>query len=194
MRLKIIEHGRSLVNKLKLGMIRLMARVRVPDVLRVMVYRPAFFGTPYTAWTQAVMRGPSEWNIGERELFAAFTSHTNQCRYCVGHHRATSSEVFGNERFVQAALDDWHTAPIDAKTKVMLGFLEKLTREPQNVNTADIAPLRAAGLSDGAIEDAIHVCASFNIINRIADALDFELPTPVGLARSTEILLTRGYQ
>ena len=112
MRLKIIEHGHSLANKLKLGMIRLMARVRVPDVLRVMVYRPAFFGTPYLAWTQAMMRGPSEWSIGERELFAAFTSHTNQCRYCVGDHRATSSEVFGNERLVQAALDDWHTAPI----------------------------------------------------------------------------------
>src|SRR5262249_31799283 len=136
----------------------------------------------------------SEWSIGERELFAAFTSHMNECRYCVGDHRATSSQVFGNERLVQAALDDWHTAPIEDKTKVMLGFLEKLTREPNNIGSADIAPLRAAGLSDAAIENAIHICASFNIINRIADALNFELSTPAGLARNTEILLTRGYQ
>lgn len=194
MRLKIVEHGRTLADKLKLGMIRLMARIRVPDVLRVIIYRPKFFGTPYYAWTQAMMRGPSEWNIGERELFAAFTSRTNQCRYCVGHHRATSSQVFGNERLVQAALDDWHTAPLNEKTKVMLGFLEKLTWEPHNIGTGDVSPLRAAGLSDAAIEDAIHICAGFNIINRIADALDFELPTPAGLVRSTEILLTRGYQ
>jgi hypothetical protein len=26
-----------------------------------------------------VMRGPSEWSPGERELFAAFASHLNQC-------------------------------------------------------------------------------------------------------------------
>ena len=31
--------------------------------------------------TQAVMRGPSEWSIGERELFAAFVSRLNQCDF-----------------------------------------------------------------------------------------------------------------
>jgi len=25
------------------------------------------------------MRGPSEWSVGERELFAAYTSKLNQC-------------------------------------------------------------------------------------------------------------------
>jgi hypothetical protein len=30
-------------------------------------------------WTQAVLRGPSPWSVGERELFAAFTSKLNQC-------------------------------------------------------------------------------------------------------------------
>jgi alkylhydroperoxidase family enzyme len=72
--------------------------------------------------------------------------------------------------------------------------LRKLTLEPFNIGAADIALLRAAGLSDEAIEDAIHICANFNIINRLADAFGFELPSPKGLARSTEILLTRGYQ
>jgi hypothetical protein len=27
------------------------------------------------------MRGPSEWTVGERELFAAFTSRLNQCPF-----------------------------------------------------------------------------------------------------------------
>ncbi len=194
MRLKTVERGSSLRQKFMLAMVRLMAGIRVPDVLRVIVYRSEFFGKPFYTLTQAAMRGSSEWSIGERELFAAFTSRLNECRYCVGHHRATSMQALGNEHLVQATLEDWRTSPLDEKMKAMLGFLQKLTLEPLSVGPADVVPLRAAGLSDAAIQDAIYICTGFNIINRIADALGFELPTPSQLARSTEILLTRGYQ
>ncbi len=194
MRLKTVEQGNSLRQKLMLGMIRLMIGIRVPDVLRIVLHRPEFFGQPYYIWTQAIMRGPSDWSIGQRELFAAFTSHLNKCQYCLGHHKATSVRALGDEALIQSILEDWNTAPIDEKTKLMLGFLRKLTLEPFHIGPADIASLRSTGLSDEAIEDAIHICANFNIINRLADALGFELPNPRGLARSTEILLTRGYQ
>ena len=30
---------------------------------------------------EAALRGPSDWSVGERELFAAFVSRTNQCTY-----------------------------------------------------------------------------------------------------------------
>jgi uncharacterized peroxidase-related enzyme len=194
MRLKTVEQGSSLRRRLMLGMLRVMIGVRVPDVLRIILHRNEFFGQPYYAWTQAIMRGPSDWSIGQRELFAAFTSQLNKCQYCMGHHKATSARALADESLVQAVLEDWHTAPIDWKTRIMLGFLSKLTLEPFHVTTADIIPLREAGLSDEAIEDAIHICANFNVINRLADAFGFELPSPKGLARSTEILLTRGYQ
>jgi uncharacterized peroxidase-related enzyme len=194
MRLKSIERGRHIRQKLVLGMIRLMIGIRVPDVLRIILYRGEFFGQPYYIWTQAIMREPSEWSVGQRELFAAFTSHLNRCQYCLGHHKATSIRALGNESLVQATLEDLDTAPVDPKTKAMLIFLRKLTLEPFNVGAADITPLRAADLSNAAIEDAIHICANFNIINRLADAFGFKLPSPKGLSRSTEILLTRGYQ
>jgi hypothetical protein len=79
MRLQCVEHGHRLPQKLMLGMIRLMNRRRAPDIIRTLFYRPEFLGTPMSAWTQAVMRGPSEWSVAERELFAAFTSKLNQC-------------------------------------------------------------------------------------------------------------------
>ena len=79
MRLKRVEHGHRLPQKLILGMIRMMNGRRAPDIIRTLFYRPEFLGTPMSAWTQAVMRGPSEWSVAERELFAAFTSKLNQC-------------------------------------------------------------------------------------------------------------------
>ena len=79
MRLRRVEHGHRLGEKLKLIFIRIVGRRRVPDVVKTILYRPEFWGRPMCAWTQAVMRGPSEWSVGERELFAAFTSRLNQC-------------------------------------------------------------------------------------------------------------------
>ncbi len=58
---------------------------------------------------------------------------------------------------------------------------------------ADVAPLRATGLSDEAIEDAINVCALFNIYDRLADALGWYLPDAGGYAASAQSLLQRGY-
>lgn len=79
MRLRAVERGHRLPEKLKLWMIGLVTRRRVPDIIRTLFYRPTFFGRPMSEWTQAVMRGRSEWRVWERELFAAFTSRLNQC-------------------------------------------------------------------------------------------------------------------
>jgi hypothetical protein len=79
MRLERVTHGHRLREKIILGLIRVLQRRRAPDVLRTLFYRPEFFGRPHSEWTHAVMRGPSDWGVAERELFAAFTSRLNQC-------------------------------------------------------------------------------------------------------------------
>jgi hypothetical protein len=54
---------------------------RLPDVIRTMLYRPRLFGGPYLRVLHPLMRGPSPWTVGERELFAAYTSRLNQCPF-----------------------------------------------------------------------------------------------------------------
>jgi len=44
-------------------------------------HRPELFGRPFSEALQQVMRGPSEWSVAERELFAAFVSSLNQCPF-----------------------------------------------------------------------------------------------------------------
>jgi alkylhydroperoxidase family enzyme len=91
-------------------------------------------------------------------------------------------------------LANWHTAPLDPKLRATLGFLEKLTLRPEDVRPSDLAPLRAAGVSDEGIEDAIQVCVLFNIYDRLADAMQWHLPGPDGYAASGRSLLQRGYR
>jgi alkylhydroperoxidase family enzyme len=74
-----------------------------------------------------------------------------------------------------------------------LGFLEKLTLTPGEIRRDDIAPMRKAGVSDKAIEDAIYVCTYFNIIDRIADSLDFEVLSSETFAQRAGNFLREGY-
>lgn len=78
MRLQKVHAGHGLRDKAMLTMMRLMMG-HAPGVVRTLMYRKEFFGKPWTALTQRVMRGPSPWTPGEREIFAAFVSRLNQC-------------------------------------------------------------------------------------------------------------------
>jgi hypothetical protein len=52
-----------------------------PDVLKTLHYRPELFGRPFSDTLEPAMHGPSDWSVGERELFAAFVSSLNQCPF-----------------------------------------------------------------------------------------------------------------
>ena len=78
MRLKKVHEGHPLGDRAMLGVMRLVMG-HAPGVVRTLLYRKEFFGRPFSELTQQVMRGPSPWTVGEREIFAAFVSRLNQC-------------------------------------------------------------------------------------------------------------------
>jgi hypothetical protein len=78
MRLENVRRGEG-IKRLLLPVMSWKIGTRVPDIVRTLIYRPKFFGKGFNVWIQAVMRGPSGWSVGERELFASFTSRCNAC-------------------------------------------------------------------------------------------------------------------
>ena len=88
---------------------------------------------------------------------------------------------------------DWRTAPVSHELRATLGFLEKLTLRPANVSREDADAVRAAGVSDDALVDAIHVCALFSMIVRLADSLDWDVPSFESFAERADGMLTSGY-
>jgi len=68
-----------------------------------------------------------------------------------------------------------------------------VTVTPADVTPDDVDAVRAAGVSDEAIEDALAVCACFNLIDRIADSLGFDLPPAEVHAGYAEQFLLEGY-
>lgn len=81
MRLKALDRGHRLGVKALFALIRIMSGHRAPDVVKTLRYRPEFFGGRMSDLFQEVMRGPSGWSIGDRELMAAYVSRTNSCEF-----------------------------------------------------------------------------------------------------------------
>ena len=77
--------------------------------------------------------------------------------------------------------------------RATLAFLETLVRTPDRVGKADIDRLRAASVSDDAIEDAAFVCALFTTYTRLSDTFDFAIPPEAGFQAAAKMLLGPGY-
>jgi hypothetical protein len=93
-------------------------------------------------------------------------------------------------------LDDFESAPIDAKLRATLRFLRKMTLEPQALTPADARAVVSAGVSRDALTHAIHVAYLFNVYDRLADAMGWDVPDPAlgAYQASAKRLLSRGYQ
>ena len=192
MRLREIDTGDSIVNRLLFGFISLVSGMRLPDAARVALYHKDFFGSPMGAWTQAAMRGPSAWSVSDRELMAALVAKWNSCDFCVGAHGAVAAKEI-ERSLVDTAVADYRAAPISDGLKATLEFLEAMTLRPTELTAQGAAAVFEAGVSAEALEDAIAVGAIFNIVTRYANALDFALPTANEFDRAASMLLKRGY-
>ena len=193
MRLDILNRGYRPGTKLLFMVIRLASRHPVPDAARLMFYRPDFYGTGMKEVTQAAMRGPSGWSVGDRELMAAYVSQANASAFCVAAHSATARQAYRNRAKVAAVLADLESAPVDDGLRATLRMLGQLTREGQ-VGAGDVRRVLATGVSRQQVEDALAVGAAFNTTNRLADAFGFEVLSPEAFDAGARYLLKRGYR
>ena len=76
-----------------------------------------------------------------------------------------------DEGLVEAILQDFRTAALDERDRVMLEYAVQLTRDATQITRGHHARLRAAGFDDRGILQITLIAAWFNYINRVADAL-----------------------
>lgn len=92
--------------------------------------------------------------------------------------------------FVERFTQDWRQVSLSPSDEALLGLAERLTREPWATRSGDLEALRAHGLDDQQISDAVQIVGYFNYINRIADGLGVDLEdfmAPRTDARGTRI-------
>jgi uncharacterized peroxidase-related enzyme len=163
-RLPAVEHGHTRRAALLLRTVRLLSGETMDDVVRTALHRPAFWGRPFLDLVNAVMRGPSFWTSAEREHMAVVVSRLNECPFCDRVHSETTRLESGGQL---------HDGALRPEVVAVLPLLGKVTTSPGSVTAEDLAPVRAAGVPDDAVVDALHVVLIFNTVNRLANALDW---------------------
>ncbi len=109
-------------------------------------------------------------------------------------HAAVAAKALGNGAEVEAVLADRQSAPGSSRFHAALNFLEKLTLWPDEIRPEDVKAALNCGVSEAALRQAIYVCFIFSTMDRIADALAYELPDSEILKRYAWIATTFGYR
>ncbi|AMT93158.1 alkylhydroperoxidase domain protein [Bacillus subtilis] len=106
----------------------------------------------------------------ERELAATAASRLNGCLFCASVHADRATEESGRRDLVQRLLDEGigtESRLGDQMWDAVIDASVALTLTPQTFGARHVDQLRAAGLSDGDIIDALSCAAFFNWANRL---------------------------
>ena len=71
---------------------------------------------------------------------------------------------------------DSATAPLPDKERILLGFVELLTRHAYRTTQEDVQRLRDVGWTDEQIAECVYITALLALFNRVADAFGLEDP------------------
>jgi uncharacterized peroxidase-related enzyme len=112
----------------------------------------------------------------ERELATTIVSMVNGCEFCTSVHARRFVELAGDEAAMQRILDHGWAGEPDPRRAAICRFAAALTRDPSAIGGADLAPLRAVGLTELELLDLIHGIAMFANANRLMLSLGDALP------------------
>ncbi len=119
----------------------------------------------------AVMYAPRGLRRADRELATVVVSIVNGCIYCASVHARRFAELTKQPNVIQRLYDEGLDTPLEPRLRAIVDFAAKLTRTPDAMVAADLAPLRAVGLDDAEIHDLIHAVAMFANANRLMQTL-----------------------
>jgi AhpD family alkylhydroperoxidase len=145
----------------------------VPNMMRTMGNSPAVL-EGYLNFSEALGKGSLGGKLGE--LIALAVAESNTCNYCLSAHSFIGEKLVGIDTdTLQLAREGKNK---DSKIAAALFFAKTLVEKRGRVSTDDVAAVKAAGYTDGAVGEIVaHVALNVltNYFNNTADT-DIDFP------------------
>ncbi len=150
-------------------------RPHVPGILKCFATHPPLL-EQMLALASSLLFVDGHLNRRTKEMIATHVSALNACSYCLDSHASFLHQQGGSDELLLALFTGNSADPaIDAKDRVLLNFVAKVTDESYKVCAADIQSLEDSGWHQQQIAETIHITALFACFNRVANA--FGLPS-----------------
>jgi uncharacterized peroxidase-related enzyme len=146
---------------------------KVFNILKAMSLNPRVLRASMELY-QEIMFGESGLSRRERELLATVTSSAQSCHYWTVAHADDLRAEGADDEIAEHAAHDYRQAALSPRERALCDFAVKLTHLAAEVDDHDIEKLRAEGLDDATISDAIQVVGYFNYVTRVADGVGIE--------------------
>jgi uncharacterized peroxidase-related enzyme len=122
----------------------------------------------------SIMFGKSNLSRQERELIAVIVSSLNNCDYCINHHKEALNHYWKDIDKIEKLIKNFNKLDLSEKNKVMIDYVYKITKDPDQLRKNDIDLLRKNNFSDRDILDINLITSYFNFVNRIVLGLGVE--------------------
>jgi uncharacterized peroxidase-related enzyme len=106
-----------------------------------------------------------------KEQIAIVVSGLNVSSYCLPAHLEILGRLGIDKKLGRQLAMDFASAPVEPKLMALFRFSEKLTRQPGEMESADVDRLREAGWNDAEIFDAVLVTSLYACANRFSAGL-----------------------
>jgi uncharacterized peroxidase-related enzyme len=142
----------------------------VPNHFYVELNFPEFFTAKLGA--TKVLWEAGELDMAEIQHVGILVSRDNGCPYCTAAFCTILTHGLGAaEDYVAELLANGSGAARNGRLQTLLEYALKVNRDPAGITDADIAGLRAVGLTDKGIVQLTHVVSDFASYNRLNLAL-----------------------
>ncbi len=148
------------------------ARGRVSNLWRELAADEGFLRAAFALY-RAALHDPAGLPRRDRELLCLATSAANRCAYCVAHHRRHLEAAGLAPRQVDAVAAGQDLG--DPRLDALLALARDLAAEPGGAGVNHRARLAALGLGALEVQQAIQVCATYALFNRLVLALGVAL-------------------
>jgi len=106
-----------------------------------------------------------------KEQVALVVSGLNTSSYCVAAHMEILGRLGVDKALGRKLATNYASAPVEPRVMALFRFAEKLTRQPADMEKADVERLREAGWDDAAIFDTVLVASLYALANRFSSGL-----------------------
>lgn len=139
-----------------------------PEMVDVLAKYPQGFDA-LCDYHDAILRGPSELTVADRELIATYVSGLNNCNFCFGAHRMFAQAHGVDADMFEKLITDPAAAGVDPRLLPILAYVKVLTQSPAMVTEELAAKVYQEGWGEEALFTAISVTALFNFMNRLVE-------------------------